>query len=269
MSDFSLFSLFTAGLACLVPYVSAYTKPVGDSPVGNPFITPGLHDVVPVGKKYGITWKPTTPSDGTVSLVLLMGPPENAQPQYAIVEGIENTGNYIWTPSNQLADSLGDTGYGIQLIVDATGQYQYTTQFGISNTDYNPETDNHPPKPDGNGPKPGHYGGHEAESTSAPVYSGSTSYSHGAYATGKPSGFNPGYGHNGTNPHVPKPTGGSWETKNVTMPHATTHKTVAAPSASLPPAPSAPAPSATGGASSIAGSIGGLVIAAGVAVFAL
>lgn len=32
MSDFSLFALFTAGLACLAPFAAAYTKPVGDSP---------------------------------------------------------------------------------------------------------------------------------------------------------------------------------------------------------------------------------------------
>lgn len=32
MSDFSLFSLFTAGLACMVPFVSAYTQPVGAEP---------------------------------------------------------------------------------------------------------------------------------------------------------------------------------------------------------------------------------------------
>lgn len=32
MSDFSLFSLFTAGLACMVPFASAYTTPVGAEP---------------------------------------------------------------------------------------------------------------------------------------------------------------------------------------------------------------------------------------------
>lgn len=30
--DFSFFSLFTAGLACLVPLAQAYTKPVGSEP---------------------------------------------------------------------------------------------------------------------------------------------------------------------------------------------------------------------------------------------
>ena len=37
----------------------------------------------------------------------------------------------MWTPDTSLeADTLR---YGLQLIVDATGQYQYSTQFGISN----------------------------------------------------------------------------------------------------------------------------------------
>jgi hypothetical protein len=134
MSDFSLFSLFTAGLACLVPLTSAYTQPVGASPKGNPIWTPGLHDVVPVGQPYTITWKPTT--EGTVTLVLLKGPETDAQPLYPIVEGIDNSGSYVWTPSEHLEP--GETGYGIQLICDSNGQYQYTTQFGISNDHYTP-----------------------------------------------------------------------------------------------------------------------------------
>lgn len=80
------------------------------------------------------TWDPTTP--GTVTLVLLKGPATDAVPQYAIVEKTPNDGSYQWSPSTDLAP--GDTGYGIQLIDDATGQYQYTTQFGISNPDYVP-----------------------------------------------------------------------------------------------------------------------------------
>lgn len=123
MSDFSLFSLFTAGLACLVPLTNAYTKPVGDSPKGNPISEPGLNDVVPVGEPFTITWDPTT--TGTVTLVLLKGPSENAQPLYPIVEKTMNIGTYVWVPSDKLAP--GQTGYGIQLIDDATGQYQYTT----------------------------------------------------------------------------------------------------------------------------------------------
>ncbi|KAK4901299.1 hypothetical protein LTR27_001857 [Elasticomyces elasticus] len=132
--DFSLFSLFTAGLACLVPFTTAYTKPVGSEPEGNPIYQPGLNSIVPAGENFTVTWDPTT--DGTVTLVLLKGPAANAVPQYAIVEKIENSGSYVWTVSTDLAP--GETGYGLQLIDDKTGAYQYTTQFGVSNPDYNP-----------------------------------------------------------------------------------------------------------------------------------
>ncbi|KAK5165631.1 hypothetical protein LTR04_001180 [Oleoguttula sp. CCFEE 6159] len=121
----SIFSLFAAGLATLA---SAYTTPVGD-PSGNPISRPGLNEIVPVGTPYTVTWNPTTP--GTVTLVLLRGPSTNIVPLYTIAEQIPNTGAFVWTPATTLeADT---THYGIQLIVDATGQYQYTTQFGISN----------------------------------------------------------------------------------------------------------------------------------------
>ncbi|KAK4554203.1 hypothetical protein LTR86_008731 [Recurvomyces mirabilis] len=132
MSDFSAFALFTAGLACFIPAVAAWTQPVGDSPSGNPISQPGLNSVVPVGQPFTITWQPTT--SGTVTIVLLKGPSSNAVPQYAIVEKIQNSGSYAWTPSTDLAP--GDTGYGLQLIDDENGQYQYSTQWGISNPSY-------------------------------------------------------------------------------------------------------------------------------------
>ncbi|KAI6945499.1 hypothetical protein KC341_g3 [Hortaea werneckii] len=142
-SDFSLFSLFAAGLACLVPVTNAYTQPTGSPETnrasqGNAIYTPGSTSVVPAGSPYEITWDPTT--SGTVTLVLLKGPSNNAVPQYAIVEGIDNSGSYTWTPSEDLSPTDGPTGYGIELIVDATGQYQYSTQFGISNDGYDADS---------------------------------------------------------------------------------------------------------------------------------
>ncbi|KAI9758612.1 MAG: Phenylalanyl-tRNA synthetase, beta subunit, cytoplasmic [Chaenotheca gracillima] len=111
-----------AGLA------SAYTTPVGDSPVGNPISKPGLAEQVPAGKVEKITWNPTT--KGTVTILLLRGPSNDVKPLYPIAEKIPNTGSYSWTPSTKLdADT---THYGLQLIDDATGHYQYSTQFGIS-----------------------------------------------------------------------------------------------------------------------------------------
>jgi hypothetical protein len=77
-----------------------------------------------------VTWQPTT--DGTVSLVLLKGPSNNIIPLYAVAEKIANTGTYSWTPATDL-EPTGDTGYGFQLINDADGTFQWSTQFGISN----------------------------------------------------------------------------------------------------------------------------------------
>lgn len=87
-----------------------------------------------MGEPYTITWTPTTPEDQTITIVLERGPAENIIPMYAIAEGIKNTGSYEWTPETDLEDDT--THYGLQLIVDATGQYQWSTQFGISNPGY-------------------------------------------------------------------------------------------------------------------------------------
>jgi hypothetical protein len=77
--------------------------------------------IVPVGKPYAITWTPTT--TGPVTILLLRGPSTNVVPIGApIASGIDNTGTFEWTPPTTLeADT---THYGIQLIVDATGQFQ-------------------------------------------------------------------------------------------------------------------------------------------------
>ncbi|KAF2095384.1 hypothetical protein NA57DRAFT_59400 [Rhizodiscina lignyota] len=128
-NDFSWFALFTAGLATLA---QAYTQPQGASPSGNPIAKPGLDEAVPAGSPYTVTWDPTTA--GTVTLLLLHGPSTNMQTLYPIVENTPNTGSYSWTPSTDLAPE--STHYGIQLICDQTGAYQYTTQFGISNPSY-------------------------------------------------------------------------------------------------------------------------------------
>lgn len=66
-----------------------------------------------------------------MSLVLLRGPSENVKPLVTIVEGIDNSGSYMWTPSTDLEPDV--THYGLQLIQDDTGYFQYSTQFGISN----------------------------------------------------------------------------------------------------------------------------------------
>ncbi|KAH7347098.1 Ser-Thr-rich glycosyl-phosphatidyl-inositol-anchored membrane family-domain-containing protein [Pyrenochaeta sp. MPI-SDFR-AT-0127] len=103
--------------------------PVGQ-PNGNPITRP-LNEVVPACKAFTITWQPTTPN--TVSVLLLKGPSTNVVKfGPSLAEGIANSGSLAWTPASDLEATSGPTGYGIQIIDDVTGQYQYSTQFGIS-----------------------------------------------------------------------------------------------------------------------------------------
>lgn len=118
-SKTSIAALF-AGLA------AAQHAPVG-LPNGNPITAP-LTQIVPACKEFTITWQPTTPNP--VSLILLRGPAENIKPLSTIVTGISNSGSFKWTPSSGLEADV--THYGIQLIDDVTGQFQYSNQFGIS-----------------------------------------------------------------------------------------------------------------------------------------
>ncbi|MCJ1358741.1 MAG: hypothetical protein MMC33_008741 [Icmadophila ericetorum] len=143
-------SIVALVFAAFAGLTAAYTQPVGATPSGNPISKPGLNEIVPAGKPYTITWDPTT--QGTVTIVLLRGPSTNIKPLYPIVEKIPNTGTYVWTPSTSLqADT---THYGIQLIDDATGAYQYSTQFGISNTAVTTTTGVVTQKSDGQPQKP-------------------------------------------------------------------------------------------------------------------
>ncbi|KAJ4352021.1 uncharacterized protein N0V89_007367 [Didymosphaeria variabile] len=114
---------FFAGLA------AAYHAPVGE-PSGNAITAP-LIQSIPAGKPFTITW--TADSPNKVSLILLKGPSTNAVFNQVIVESIDNSGSYTWTPPTSLEGTDGPGGYGIQLIDDVDGHYQYSTQFGISN----------------------------------------------------------------------------------------------------------------------------------------
>ncbi|KAJ6263117.1 hypothetical protein Dda_1676 [Drechslerella dactyloides] len=110
----------------------AYTTPTTFNVTSNPVFTPNAGDIVPAGKPYTIKWGPS--EAGTVSIILLRGPSTNILPLYPIVEKIPNTGSYVWTPKSDLQPDT--THYGIQIIIDANGQYQYSTQFGVSNANY-------------------------------------------------------------------------------------------------------------------------------------
>jgi hypothetical protein len=87
---------------------------------------------VPACEPFTITWQPTTPN--TVSVLLLKGPATNVVKfGPSLAEGIANSGSLVWTPTADLPTTNGaPLGYGIQIIDDVTGQYQYSTQFGIS-----------------------------------------------------------------------------------------------------------------------------------------
>jgi len=127
-----------AVLSAFVAVVSALTDPdPSQPPSGNPISRPGLDEQVPVGIPYTITWDPTTP--GKVSILLLRGPSTNVVPIATIADSIENDGTYVWTPSTDLENDV--THYGIEIIVEGTGQYQYSTQFGIKNDEYAPPSE--------------------------------------------------------------------------------------------------------------------------------
>lgn len=118
-------------LSALAAAVSAATTPdYTKGPSGNPIALPGLNDQVPVGQPYQIKWQPTTPGD--VSIWLLRGPSNNVKPIATIANNIPNNGEFTWTPSTSLENDV--THYGLIIIVEGTGQYQYSTQFGIKNT---------------------------------------------------------------------------------------------------------------------------------------
>lgn len=120
----------TALLSAMAVLASAYTQPdYNKAPSGNAISKPGLHDLVTALKPYTIEWEPTT--KGPVSLVLLRGPSNNVQPIDTLADSVENSGHFEWTPSTDLEPDT--THYGLLLVVEGSGQYQYSTQFGVKN----------------------------------------------------------------------------------------------------------------------------------------
>lgn len=129
----SLISLLTTLLAATT---TAYTAPNYDNPPkGNAISKPGIDDPVEAGKPYTIEWKADTP--GPISIVLLRGPSKNVKPIDTLADKIDNKGTFEWTPSKDLEPDT--THYGLMIVVEKTGQYQYSTQFGVKNPDYKPE----------------------------------------------------------------------------------------------------------------------------------
>ncbi|KUM55558.1 hypothetical protein ACN42_g11698, partial [Penicillium freii] len=122
------FSVATV-VSALVGLSAAYTAPdYTKNPTGNSITSPGLNEIVPEGKTYTIKWSPTT--TGPISLVLLRGPSTNVVPLKTLAESIPNSGEFKWTPGSDLEADVSH--YGLLLVVEGTGQYQYSTQFGLS-----------------------------------------------------------------------------------------------------------------------------------------
>lgn len=130
-------SLAITLLTTFIPALTtAYTKPdYNKEPKGNAISKPGLDDPVEAGKPYTIEWKADTP--GPISIVLLRGPSKNVEPIDTLADKVDNDGKFEWTPSKNLEPDT--THYGIMIVVEKTGQYQYSTQFGVKNPGYKKE----------------------------------------------------------------------------------------------------------------------------------
>ncbi|KAG8533629.1 uncharacterized protein KY384_001369 [Bacidia gigantensis] len=100
------------------------------TPSGNPIHQPPKGFPVPAGKNFEITWTPS--STDKISIALLRGPADHAEEYQCIANSIDNSGSYTWVvPSSLDADT---SNYGLKIIDDSTGDYQYSDLFGISNT---------------------------------------------------------------------------------------------------------------------------------------
>ncbi|KIX04320.1 uncharacterized protein Z518_05187 [Rhinocladiella mackenziei CBS 650.93] len=117
----------------LITVAQAYTKPT--EATWGPLLTPDLSNSVTQGQEFTVTWDPEDhPTDGvTVSLVLCHGPSSNCVPSDdAIASGIPaDQKSFKWEVPCDLATGTAgtDNGYGMLIIVDGTGEFQYSTQF--------------------------------------------------------------------------------------------------------------------------------------------
>jgi Ser-Thr-rich glycosyl-phosphatidyl-inositol-anchored membrane family len=137
--QFTLATCLTALAALATAYTPANTA---QPPSGNPIGHPEIGELIPAGQSY--TFIPQTRNKThsnpvtlieKVTLLLLRGPSTNVVPILTIAEAIPNTGSYVW-PSVPTTLEPDTTGYGIQLIVEGTGQYQYSPQCGVKNAAY-------------------------------------------------------------------------------------------------------------------------------------
>lgn len=94
----------------------------------NPTSTPATSEVVPGCKPYTLKWNPTT--SGSVSIEIISGASQGTLvPVGRVANKIANSGSFVWTPAAELG-SNAVTGY--KIIVDATGEFQYSVPFSVS-----------------------------------------------------------------------------------------------------------------------------------------
>lgn len=137
-------TLLVSGIATLA---NAYHKPQ-DTPTWGALLTPNGDLPVTRGKPFDITWNPKysdpnyDASQQTVSLVLCRGNSNTCnRDATAIVEGVKATDNkWTWNVPCDLpaGEKNTDSGYGMLIIVDQDGQFQYSTQFSVLQGDVCP-----------------------------------------------------------------------------------------------------------------------------------
>lgn len=101
--------------------------PASIGPAGNVFVSPSDGESVANSKPFTLRWTPTT--SGLVDLVLKKGSPPELTTLYPLAEGYGNNGSFSWTPLESLPTGL--VKYTVELIDQASGQYQYSKTFTL------------------------------------------------------------------------------------------------------------------------------------------
>lgn len=124
---------FAAGLVGSAFAVSTCNQVAGKQVSGLAVHAPDTTTSPTMGQSFEIKWDPTS-GYSTVSILLLKGPSTNVLPFNCIANSVPNSGSYTWSVPSSGLDAQS-TGYGIQIIADGSGDFQYSTQFGIKGGD--------------------------------------------------------------------------------------------------------------------------------------